>query len=111
MKTIIAGSRNAVGFSENQISFLNSMIGIVTEVVSGGCSGIDRLGEQWAKENKIPVRVFHADWANHGRSAGPKRNRQMAEYADAVILFPGGRGTESMRREAKSAGIKIYEAV
>ena len=27
-----------------------------------------------------------------------------AEYADAVVLFPGGRGTDSMRREAERQG-------
>jgi predicted Rossmann-fold nucleotide-binding protein len=33
----------------------------------------------------------------------------MAEYAEAVVLFPGGRGTASMRREAEKAGIQIYD--
>jgi predicted Rossmann-fold nucleotide-binding protein len=33
----------------------------------------------------------------------------MAEYADAVALFPGGRGTASMRKEAEKAGIEVYD--
>ena len=42
------------------------------------------------------------------KAAGPIRNKEMAEYADAVALFPGGTGTESMFKEAKAADIKIY---
>ena len=52
---------------------------------------------------------FPADWDKHGRAAGPIRNAQMARYADAVALFPGGRGTASMRRVAEKAGITVYE--
>jgi len=33
----------------------------------------------------------------------------MATYADAVALFPGGKGTSSMRRQAINKGIKIYD--
>ena len=33
----------------------------------------------------------------------------MAEYADAVVLFPGGRGTAFMRKEAEKAGITVYD--
>jgi predicted Rossmann-fold nucleotide-binding protein len=33
----------------------------------------------------------------------------MAEYADAVALFPGGRGTENMASEAAKAGLKVFD--
>ena len=33
----------------------------------------------------------------------------MAQYADAVVLFPGGRGTAHMRNAARSHGLKIYD--
>ena len=33
----------------------------------------------------------------------------MAQYADAVALFPGGIGTKSMYNEAVAAGIVIYD--
>lgn len=32
-----------------------------------------------------------------------------ATGADAVVLFPGDRGTASMRREAQRAGISIFD--
>lgn len=80
----------------------------VDEVVSGGAAGADACGEFWAWHRGIPVKRFPADWATHGLRAGPIRNEAMAAYADAVALFPGGRGTENMRRNAVAAGIEIF---
>jgi hypothetical protein len=80
----------------------------IDEVVSGGAPGADRGGEEWAAENGIPVKRFSADWTKYGKAAGPIRNREMAEYANTVVLFPGGRGTTSMKLEAKRKGLKIY---
>ena len=107
MKIIIAGGRN-YRFKIGDRSKLAN-IPDVTEVVSGGAPGADAAGESWARANNIPVKRFPADWGRHGKAAGPIRNRQMAEYADAVALFPGGRGTESMRREAERAGLQIFD--
>jgi hypothetical protein len=57
----------------------------------------------------LNYKIFLADWQRHGKVAGPYRNHDMARYADAVILFRGGRGTESMYREAQKANIKIID--
>jgi hypothetical protein len=86
----------------------------VQGVVSGGASGADREGERWAYHQHIPVKVFKADWNQHGSAAGPIRNKQMADFIAqyprrAVLLFPGGRGTASMRNIAKTVGLEVYE--
>ena len=110
MKLIIAGGRN-YSFTEldkEDVSRLIFDIG-VTEIVSGGAPGADRAGEEMAQASGVPVKMFSADWDVHGRAAGPIRNREMAEYADAVALFPGGAGTESMKNEAYRAGIQIFD--
>ena len=103
---IVAGGREYQLTQEDEMKLdaLN-----VRELVSGAASGADRGGEAWASKRGIPIRQFPADWAKHGRGAGPKRNRQMAEYAQAVALFPGGKGTASMRREAERVGIEIFD--
>ena len=31
--------------------------------------------------------IFAAEWAKYGRAAGPKRNLQMAEYANALLAY------------------------
>jgi hypothetical protein len=103
--TIIAGGRD-YNLTLSDEAWLATLP--IREVVSGGASGADAGGEAWAKKRGIPIKRFPADWKTHGRAAGPIRNRQMAEYADAVVLFPGGRGTDSMRTEAERQGLRIF---
>ena len=81
----------------------------VSEIVSGMCSGVDECGEYFAHTMNLPVVGFPADCKTHGKAAGPIRNREMAEYADAVALFPGGRGTQSMEKAARTAGIRVFD--
>lgn len=81
-----------------------------TEVVSGAALGADRLGEEWARERDIPVTRFEADWQRYGRYAGPKRNQEMADYAQALVAVPVGesRGTRNMIETAIANGLPIY---
>jgi len=107
MKLIIAGGRD-YRLTPKDIERLNALENI-TEVVSGCAPGADTEGENWAREQSIPVKVFKADWKKYGRGAGPKRNQAMADYADAVALFPGGKGTENMYKQAQKAGLVVYD--
>lgn len=95
MKTIIAGSRTinsmAVVAAAIEASLLKDSI---TEVVSGRCpDGVDLLGEIWAANYWYPVIPFPVtpeEWRTIGRSAGPKRNKRMGEYADqAIVIWDG----------------------
>ena len=97
MKVIIAGSRTISSYEEVKKAVSDSGFNI-TEVVSGHANGIDKLGEQWAKENNIPVKVFIPDWKSLGRSAGIQRNVEMGNYADALIAIwdTKSRGTKHM---------------
>lgn len=67
-------------------------------IVSGGARGADLLGENYAKEEKFGLEVFPAQWKKFGKSAGFRRNEQMAEVADALIAFWDGNshGTKHM---------------
>jgi hypothetical protein len=99
MKTIIAGCRDFKDYN-----LLKSKVDayredhVITEVVCGGATGADALGENYAVQNGITVKGFPADWNKHGKAAGPIRNRQMAEYADCLIAVWDGksRGTKNM---------------
>ena len=109
MKLIIAGGRDYI-FDDVDFSLLNDLFTPhVTEVVSGKARGADTGGEEWAKRQHIPVKEFHADWKNKGKAAGILRNIDMAKYADAVVLFPGGKGTDHMFKEATKRGLKVYD--
>ena len=79
------------------------------EIVSGGCKGADLLGERYAAERNYPIKQFPADWRRYGKSAGLKRNNEMATYADALIAFWDGesKGTKHMIELATKAGLKV----
>lgn len=110
MKTIIAGSRNI-----NDLRLLEKTIeesGFkITEVVCGGARGVDNLGRKWAGNgNRIPVKLFIPNWDLFGKSAGYKRNVEMADYGEALIALWDGKskGTKHMIDIAKRKGLKIF---
>jgi len=108
MKTIVAGSRHMTDYA-----FLNERMQAVpweiTEVVCGCAPGADTLGSEWAQIKGIPVSYFPADWKKLGRAAGPIRNKQMAENADALVafLYPGSRGTANMIKQAHKLKLRV----
>ena len=112
MKVIIAGSRQIEDY-ETLSALIDAVGWDITEVVSGGCRGVDMMGERWAEEHGVPVRTFVADWARLGREAGELRNRDMANYADALILLWDAKspGASCMLRESAKAGIAVRHQV
>ncbi len=111
MKVIIAGSRDLTNYDAVS-AFLDRLPFPLTEVVSGAAPGVDAIGERWANLRGLPLTRFPADWARYQHAAGPIRNTQMAEYADALIAFPAGeaRGTNGMIAKMKRLGkpVAIY---
>jgi hypothetical protein len=109
MKVIIAGCRdfNNYDLLKSKLDFYFSNIE-VTEIVSGACSGADKLGERYALEHNIPVKRFPANWSL-GRKAGPLRNEEMASYADALVAFWDleSRGTRDMINRAVAHNLKV----
>ena len=79
-------------------------------VIEGGAAGADLLAKMWAQNNGIPCKTFFAEWKDHGRRAGPIRNKQMLVEGkpDLVIAFPGGKGTANMVKQAEKAGVEIF---
>lgn len=109
MRVIIAGSRTLT--NPRLVADAVDASGFtVTEVISGGARGIDRLGEQWAEARGVSVRRFPAEWESEGRAAGHLRNRKMAENADALIAIwtAGSPGTHDMIHEATTRGLAVY---
>jgi len=109
MKTIIAGSRSINSYIVIQQAVEDSGFEI-SEVVSGAARGVDALGEEFAYKNHIPLRIFPADWAAFGPSAGMERNSKMVAYSDALIAVWDGksRGTADTIDKARKAGLKVF---
>ncbi len=98
MKTIIAGSRKYENY-EAVASVMDRCPWAVTEVVCGKARGADTLGETWGKCNQIKIEYFPAEWKTEdgglNKAAGYNRNKQMAEYAEAAVVFWDGKSSGS----------------
>lgn len=80
--------------------------------VHGGCpTGADAIADRLPGEK----RVYEADWSTFGKSAGPRRNRAMAETSGAtlclafLVIGKPNTGTKNMIECAKKAGIPVLE--
>jgi hypothetical protein len=109
VKVIIAGSRKIEDLSIVEKAIAESGF-LIAEVVSGGAMGVDSLAEQWAAENDMPVSVFKPDWSQYGRGAGPVRNAEMTDYAEALIAVWDGesKGTRDMIDKAEKKGLPVF---
>ena len=94
MSTTIKAIINAKGLTNTPIT-----------VVCGMARGADMTGYKLAKKWGMPVAEYPADWKTHGKSAGPIRNKQMADNADALIAYWDGksRGTANTIQTMKAA--------
>lgn len=100
VKLIIAGSRTVWPTGDEIHGSISDAFGVATllrieEIVSGTATGADMAGEAYAEARDLPVRRFPADWTKHGKAAGKLRNREMAEYADAALVFWDGMSSGS----------------
>lgn len=111
LKTIIAGSREIVDYEIVKEAILKSFIHI-SEVVSGTAAGVDRLGERYSREHKIPIKRFPPDWVRFGKSAGYLRNQEMADYVGRdgalVAVWNGSKGTAHMIEIANRKGMTVF---
>lgn len=128
MRVIIAGSRDCNDYEmvKEAISKAKEELGLeITSVLSGKAKGVDSLGEQYAKENKIKIESYPADWKDikgkpeneigknkfgkYWKMAGFHRNQKMADNADALISIDlGTSDTQDMINRAKKADLKVY---
>lgn len=109
MKTIIAGSRSITNINILLRAIRKSNIK-PSLVISGGAKGVDKLGEIWANKKEVPIKIYPADWNKFGKSAGYRRNVEMANNADALIAIWDGKskGTKHMIDIAKSKELFTY---
>jgi len=124
MRVIIAGSRSITDFKTIKKAIECCSFSI-TEVVSGGAKGVDLLGEKYAKEEKIPIKVFKPLWKDleasgaivkanaygeYNARAGIDRNEQMGDYADALIAIWDGysKGTKHMVSYMQKLDKKVF---
>ncbi len=108
MKLLIVGSRSITDFD------LSPYIPTeVDTVISGGANGIDRLAEQYADLHRLSKYIVRPRYDLYGRAAPIKRNEQMVDMADAVLVVWDGnsKGKKHTLKYAKKENkpIKLVE--
>ena len=113
LKVIIAGTRTFKDYElvKKTCNHMLSNHAPAIEIVNGGATGAtgaDRLGGRYAIEHGYKITLFKADW-DIDKSAGYIRNKEMAEYADAAIIFWDGssKGDKHMIDLAVEANLKL----
>jgi len=106
MKVAVIGSRSFNDYEEVKRILSNIQI---TEIISGGAAGADTLGEQYAKENNIPTKIFKPDWEKHGKVAGFLRNTDIVNESELVVAFWDGesKGTKDSISKAYEQNKKV----
>lgn len=110
MRVIIAGGREFDDYDLLCSEMVDLNLDMTTlSIVSGTARGADSLGERWAYNNNIPVNKFPALWRVHGKSAGYRRNAEMADNADMLVAFWDGKskGTRHMIDLANRKGLAV----
>lgn len=109
MKLIVAGSRTItpLQFETYAIPILDKLE--ISEIISGRAKGVDTYGELYAKERKISLAYFPANWSKFGRAAGVYRNCDMGDYADEALLLWDGesKGTLHMLNYMRKINKKV----
>ena len=107
-RVVIAGSRDFKNYEILKEAMDQLLRDLITDgedivIISGTASGADRLGERYAKEKGFQLRRFPVDWNRYGKSAGYRRNVEMADHADAAVVFWDGqsKGSKHMLKISK----------
>lgn len=115
-RVAIVGSRlfNNYPYFEAKLKTWEAVYGVITEIVSGGATGVDRLAERYADSQKRRKRIHRADWNKYGNAAGPMRNTTIVnDGIQALIAFPDAKsvGTRDSITKARAKGIPVFEYV
>ena len=100
MKLAIVGSRGIK--SINLHAYITAE---VDEIVSGGAIGVDSIARDYALAYEIKLTEFLPKYNLYERAAPLIRNREIAEYADAALVFWDGKS------KGTKYTIELFEAM
>lgn len=108
-RILVTGGRDYNDIETVRYAFGQLGVNSSDSIVQGGAKGADLLARMVAAGLGCGVETYKADWARYGKMAGPIRNQRMVDSApDAVMQFPGGKGTADCVRKAREAGVPVF---
>lgn len=115
MILIVAGSRHLRPSSALLSQYLK-LINFSFEadsIISGGAPGVDSCIAMYCLDRGIPFNEYQAYWKEHGKAAGPIRNKVMAETGDELLLIWDGEspGSKNMKEQMLKLGKHVHEVI
>ncbi|MBQ7789610.1 MAG: hypothetical protein IJ398_08175 [Clostridia bacterium] len=104
MKLLVVGSRSIENFDLSPY-----ISGEVELIISGGANGIDMIAETYADKHKLSKLILRPKYNIYGKAAPLKRNEQMVDIADEVLVIWDGKsnGTKYTVDYAKKKNKKV----
>ncbi|WP_040197993.1 SLOG family protein [Candidatus Soleaferrea massiliensis] len=108
MKTAIIGSRTI-----STINIADYIPCGTTEIITGGAKGVDRLAENFAKNNHYTLTVILPDYRRYGKAAPLKRNELIVQNCDLLIAVWDGKskGTAYTIQYAQKIGKEVIVCI
>lgn len=116
-RVIVAGTREFDNYLLLRMKLTDYLLPIPDEeieIISGTARGADKLGEQYASDYNLKCIKFPANWNTYGKSAGYRRNAEMAKYASqehgVLFAFWDGKskGTKHMIDLGNKMGLEVH---
>ena len=112
-RLIVAGGR---AFNDRKL-LASKLIKITNEdlkdctvsIVSGMARGADMMAYNFAIQHQVAIYEFPANWDKFGKSAGYRRNAEMANFSQGLLAFWDGKshGTKHMIDAARSKKLLV----
>jgi len=113
MRLIIAGGRHFddVALIRRALSKAHAQSAI-TVLIHGGSGALGIAAEDWAREMRLHVVRYPANWRELGKRAEAIRNAFMLEDSrpDKVLALPGGNDTADLVALATAARVPVIDA-
>ena len=90
MKVLVAGSRSITNCDLSPYIPENTDL-----IIAGGASGIDNIAEIFADKHNISKLILRPQYQRYKKAAPLKRNEQMVDIADMVIVIWDGKSKGS----------------
>ena len=91
MKLLIVGSRGI-----EDVSLEEYVPEGVEWIISGGAGGVDTLAEKYADKHRLSKLILRPQYEKYGKGAPLKRNEEMVELCDEVLVIWDGRSKGSL---------------
>ena len=104
LKLLVVGSRSITEFDLSPY-----ITAEVETIISGGAGGVDTLAEKYADQHRLSKYIMRPRYDLYGRGAPLKRNEQMVDLADAVLIIWDGqsKGTNYTLKYAQKKNKKV----